>query len=269
MLSWYRAQVKDHGLLPATRLLFRVVRYRLPVALSNKLLPAKLECPCCGWKGRRFLDYIEAGYRVPNAACPSCDSHSRHRALYLWLKNDLQIETRSGRALIFAPERALTALWQSARNLSTIKTDIEATRGVDLLADVMRIPIANESMHLIWCHHVLEQVEDDRLALSELHRVLQPTDGKLLVSVGSTGRAETQEFGYANKGLSGNRRLYGVDFSKRLEEAGFQVETMTYGLDAEKCERYAVYPETFYCCTKLEKSASQTSDQDSNSSIGS
>jgi SAM-dependent methyltransferase len=238
------------------------------VVLSNKLLPDKLECPCCGWKGRRFLDYIETGYRISNAACPSCDSHSRHRALYLWLKNDFQIETKSGRALIFAPERALIPLWQSAQNLCTIKTDIEANRGVDLLADVMRLPLANESVQLIWCHHVLDQVEDDRVAMWELRRVLQSTHGKLLISVGTVSE-ETQEFGYANKELSGNRRLYGKDFSKRLEQAGFQVEPKTYCLSAEECERYAVYPETFYYCTKSEKPSDQLFDQDSNSSIGS
>ncbi len=64
---------------------------------------------------------------------------------------------------MFAPERALAPLWNSARELRTIKTDIEATRGVDLLSDVMRLPFVNESVSLIWCHHVLEQVEDDRL----------------------------------------------------------------------------------------------------------
>lgn len=269
MLSWYRAQVKDHGLLPATRLLSRVVRYRIPVVLSNKLLPGKLECPCCGWQGRRFLDYIEAGYRVPNAACPICDSHSRHRALYLWLKNKFQIETKRGRALIFAPERALAPLWQSAPNLRTIKTDIEATRGVDFLADVMRLPLANDSVQLIWCHHVLEQVEDDRIAMSELLRVLQPTHGKFLVSVGATGREQTVEFEHANKGLSGNRRLYGNDFSQRLEAVGFQVEPMIHDLDAEECERYAVDPETFYCCKKLDEPVDDTVGQDLNSSIGS
>jgi hypothetical protein len=266
MLSWYRSQVNDHGLVGATRLLFRVVRYRIPVELGNRLLPDKVECPCCGWTGRRFLDYIETGYRVPNAACPNCDSHSRHRALYLWLKNDFRIETKSGKVLIFAPERALNELWQSARNLRTITTDIEATRGVDLLADVMRLPLKNESVQLIWCHHVIEQVVDDRIALSELNRVLQASVGKLLVSVGSTGREETEDFGYANQGLSGNRRLYGSDFGKRLEEAGFQVEPMSYDLDAEECKRYGVYPETFYCCTKL-RPADQVRDQDSNSSI--
>lgn len=253
MLSWYRSQVKDHGLLPATRVLFRVVRYRIPVALSNKMLSDKVECPCCGWKGHRFLDYIEAGYRVPNAACPNCDSHSRHRALYLWLKNSFQIETKSGRALIFAPERALARLWQSAPRLRVIRTDLEASRGVDLIADAMQLPLATESIHLIWCHHVLEQVGDDRVALRELYRILESSSGEFLVSVGPTGRDHTQEFGQANKMLSGNRRLYGSDFCKRLEEAGFRVEPMTHDLDAEQCARYAIHPEVFYYCTKLER----------------
>ena len=250
MLSWFRSQVKVHGMVPATRLLIRVVRYRIPVELRNRLLPAKLECPCCGWKGRRFLDYIELGYRIPNAACPICDSHSRHRALYLWLKNEFKIEAKSGRALIFAPERALAPLWRTARNLHAVHVDIEATRGVDLLANIMQLPFANESVELIWCHHVLEQVEDDRVALSELYRALTRTTGELLVSVGFTGRETTQEFGYANKVMSGNQRLYGSDFKKRLEDAGFLVETKTYGLSTEECARYAVYPENFYQCTR-------------------
>jgi SAM-dependent methyltransferase len=249
MFSWFSMQVNAHGLLPATRLLARVVRYRIPVEFGNRLLPDRLECPCCGWHGRRFLDYIELGYRVPNASCPNCDSHSRHRAFYLWLKNEFQIEKKSGRALIFAPERALWPLWQSAPKLSTIKIDIEAARGVDLLADVMRLPLANESMDLIWCHHVLEQVADDGAALRELHRVLKPKTGELLISVGFTGLAETQEFGGANKMLSGNQRLYGRDFSKRLSEAGFAVKPMSYNLSAQECEQYAVYPEPFYSCT--------------------
>lgn len=249
MLSWFRAQVNDHGLVPATLLLCRVVRYRIPVGLSNKLLPARLECPCCGWKGRRFLDYIETGYRVPNAACPNCDSHSRHRGLYLWLKNEFQLEGKSGRALIFASERALAPLWRSARGLRLIRTDIEPTRDVDVLSDVMRLPFARESMELIWCHHVMEQVVDDRAALSELHRVLVKADGQLLISVGLV-REGTQEFDRANKDLSGNRRLYGHDFSERLEQAGFQVTSLNYNLSAEQLERYGVNPETFYQCTK-------------------
>ena len=249
MFSWFRTQVNAHGLLPAARLLTRVVRYRIPVELGNRLLPDKMECPCCGWRGRRFLDYIELGYRVPNAECPNCESHSRHRAFFLWLKNEFQIEGKGGRALIFAPERALYPLWQSASKLRTIKIDIEAARGVDLLGDVMRLPVPNASIDLIWCHHVLEQVADDGAAVRELYRVLKPGTGELLISVGWTGREDTQEFGRANAMLSGNQRLYGSDFGERLAAAGFHVKILSYNLSAEECERYGVYPEPFYCCT--------------------
>jgi SAM-dependent methyltransferase len=196
------------------------------------------------------LDYIETGYRVPNAACPNCDSHSRHRALYLWLKHEFKLEEKRGRALVFAPERALAPLWKSAQDLRVIKTDIEASRGVDILSDLTRLPFANESVELIWCHHVLEQVEDDRAAMRELKRVLLVAGGELLVSVGLTGREDTQEFGAANKSLSGNRRLYGSDFRARLEEVGFLVTPLTYNLSAQEAKRYAVYPETFFHCTR-------------------
>ena len=249
MFSWYRAQVKDHGLLPATQLLSQVVRYRIPVVFSNRFLPPKLECPCCGWQGRRFLDYIEVGYRVPNTACPGCDSHARHRAFYLWLKNDFELATKVGRALLFAPERALAPLWEAAREVSVFRTDIERSRGVDLLADITRLPFIDESLDLIWCHHVLEQVSDDQAALRELYRVLKAA-GEFLVSVGVTGRKTTTEFGRSNKALSGNRRLYGDDFSKRLAAAGFKFETIIYELNAEDSARYGIQPVTLYRCMR-------------------
>jgi SAM-dependent methyltransferase len=249
MFSWFRSQAKVHGILTATRLLARVVRYRLPVVIRNDLLPATLECPCCGWQGRRFLDYIEVGYHIPNAACPQCDSHSRHRAFYLWLKNEFRIADKSGRALIFAPERALLPIWNGARQLAIIKTDLHAERDVDMLSDVARLPIADRSISLIWCHHVLEQVPDDKAAMGELLRVLQP-DGELIISAGSTGRITTEEFGTANQMFSGNQRAYGADFGERLQAAGFNVSPQTYNLTDTELKRYGIYPETFYRCTK-------------------
>ena len=252
MLFWFRAQVKDHGLPTALSLLLRVAWNRSFVQLSNRLLAEKVECPCCGWKGRRFFDYIEAGYSVPNAACPTCDSHSRHRALNLWLTKEYSVKTKKGRALVFAPERALAPLWNSARELRTIRTDIEATRGVNVLADVMHLPFVDESVSLIWCHHVLEQVSDDRLAMRELRRVLSEAGGELIISAGLSGLDETQELGAANKMLSGNRRLYGNDFAQRLQAAGFKVTPMKYHLTASEMKRFGIFPESFYCCSRAD-----------------
>src|ERR1700687_5890968 len=156
MFAWYLEQIKNHGVAPATWLFWRVSWRRAFVILSNMALPAKLICPCCEWRGRRFFDYIEVGYTVPNDACPRCDSHSRHRALFIWLRDEYRIHEKAGIALVFAPERALAPLWQTAANMHVCKVDLEPGRGVDTLADLMRLPFAANVVNLIWCHHVCE-----------------------------------------------------------------------------------------------------------------
>jgi SAM-dependent methyltransferase len=186
---------------------------------------------------------------VPNAACPQCDSHSRHRALFFWLRDDYQIANRAGVAFVFAPEKALFPLWQTARHLDVYKIDLEALRGVDVQADLMQLPFAGETADLIWCHHVLEQTPDDRIALSELNRVCSRS-GELIVSVGVGNQEVTQEFGFLDKRRSGNRRLFGNDFVERLAEAGFKPELLMYDLTESERQTYAVLPERFYRCTK-------------------
>jgi SAM-dependent methyltransferase len=213
------------------------------------LLPAKHECPCCGWQGRRFFDYIEMGFSVSNAACPRCDSHSRHRALFLWLRNDFRIAGKTGTALVFAPERAIAPLWRTAPHLAVYKIDFERTRGVDVLADLMKLPFASEVADLIWCHHVLEQVPEDRVALAELHRVCSPA-GEVIVSAGISADQTTIEYGAADKRLSGNRRRYGHDFPERLRAAGFKIEILNYDLTPSERLKYGIIAESFYRCTR-------------------
>lgn len=234
----------------ATWLLWRVVWRRARVVASNKLFPGRLECPCCGWEGSRFFDYIEMGYTVPNCACPVCDSHPRHRALFLWLRDEYQINQKAGIALVFAPEKTFAPLWRTANNLRAYKVDLEPGRGVDVLANLMRLPFASEIADLMWCHHVLEQVDDDLVALRELHRVLRPSSGELIVSVGSGKEEATVDFGFADKALSGNRRKFGADFPERLIDAGFKVQPMAYKLTETERRKYGVGAEPFYRCTK-------------------
>lgn len=250
IFSWYRQNAKDFGVLRATCLLGRVAWGRACVSAVNALLSAQLECPCCGWQGRRFFDYAEMGYTVRNASCPQCDSHSRHRMFFLWLRDQYQIDRRAGTAVIFAPERALAPVWETANALRTFKVDIEPSRGVDVIADIMYLPFASDWADLVWCHHVLEQVLDDRAALRELRRVLRPGSGDLVISSGESGLAETREFGHSDKALSGNRRSYGSDFVERLREAGFSVEPLTCDLSEGDRRKYALQAERFFLCRK-------------------
>lgn len=250
MLSWYIERLKEYGFLVATPLLLRVVWSRGAVSLSNRLLPARVECPCCGWRGRRFHDFIEVGVDGPGAECPACNSHPRHRAFAIWLRQTYGLESRTGTALVFAPERALEGVWAAAGGLSVLRTDVEPTRGVDLLSDIQRLPFADGSFDLVWCQHVLTHVPDDRAAVRELARVLRPGTGELVLSVAQERGGTTREFGGPNKEFLGFWRVYGDDFEERLAEGGLEAREAGHGLSEAECRRYGIEPaEGFFICT--------------------
>ena len=53
-------------------------------------------------------------------------------------------------------------------------------------ADFRNLPILSESLDVVFCHHVLEHIVQDKAALSEILRVLRP-DGKLILGVPNEG----------------------------------------------------------------------------------
>lgn len=248
-LAWYGSQIREHGPIAATYLLCRELYSRAIIGLSNRFLPATVVCPCCGWKGSRFDDYIEVAYTCRNAACPQCDSHPRHRALYLWLNQGNWLQEKRGVGLVFAAEEALAPLWDSA-SLRIFRIDIKATRRADFVADLTQLPIGGDSIDVLWCHHVLEHIEDDRAAIRELHRTMRPATGELVVSVPMKG-AITREYGQANRKESGHWRMYGDDFVDRLEQSGFTVEAISPNLSPGDFERFGLIREQYYLCKKL------------------
>jgi len=250
MWSWYRTQLQQFGFIEATFLLFRVVVSRIKVILANELLPARVACPCCGWSGRRYYDYIETGYTTRNAACPQCDSHPRHRAFVLWLRNEYRLQAKAGIAVVFAPEESLRPLWESAPDLRIFRVDLEAKRNVDALVDIQLMPLTSDSVDLLWCHHVLEHIEDDFAGIRELNRVLRTDSGELIVSVPMLLGSETKEYGFPNLRESGHWRIYGDDFVDRLTAAGFEVQPGIIKLTEAEASRYGIVSEPFYVCRK-------------------
>ena len=251
MFGWYRSQIKEYGVVAATSLLWRVGWSRTNVNLANKVLPEKIECPCCGWRGRRFYDYMEVGFTVPKTVCPQCESHARQRLLFLWLAREFPLQDKSGVALVFAPTKALAPVWEKTTSLWIYKVDLQAARKPDLQADMRQLPIAADSVDLIWCHHVLEHIEEDRAAMSELSRILRPSTGELIVSVPMEIGTVTREYGFANSREAGHWRMYGDDFADRLGESGFSaVQPVDFSPSRTECARYGINPEHFYICSK-------------------
>jgi len=250
MLNWFRAQLREHGFLEATGLFWRVGWSRTSAGLANKILPHRVLCPCCGWRAWKFNDYFEVGYRISNSFCPQCESHSRHRELYLWLTNEYRLAEKRGTALVFAPERSLSRLWDRAPYLKIWKADIVTARNVDILLDLQQMAIASDSIDLIWCHHVLEHIENDRTAIEEMYRALRPTSGQLVVSVPMIPVAQTNEYGSPRSTESGHWRIYGDDFMDRLAECGFPVQPIDYHLSEADSKLYGISPGRFYVCQK-------------------
>ena len=62
--------------------------------------------------------------------------------------------------------------------------DYDPTSGADIVGDIHKIPMANESVDAIICSSVLEHVYDPLTAVKEMHRILRK-GGKIFVYVPS------------------------------------------------------------------------------------
>jgi predicted SAM-dependent methyltransferase len=123
--------------------------------------------------------------------------------------------------------------------------------------DITEIPFHSESYDAIICIHVLEHIEKDRRAIKELFRVLRP-GGWALISVPirldqrtfEDPAIVTPEDRKRHFGEEEHVRFYGIDFSQRLEEAGFQVQLdRGQDLDPKTREKYGLLDDenVFYC----------------------
>lgn len=191
-------------------------------AAVNRLGPVRRACPCCGWRGTRFLDFAGHGYGLSNYVCPRCGSHPRHRGLFLFLRQALgELGPRSA-VLHLAPEPALSLLFKGRPDLLYVGADL-AMRGVAVRADAARLPFGDATFAMVIASHVLEHLAEDRRALGEIARVTS-LGGRALILVPTLSKWESQstlEFGAPDPRLDGHWRTYGADLIGRIEAVGF------------------------------------------------
>ena len=105
----------------------------------------------------------------------------------------------------------------------------------------------NDEFDIVFCNHVLEHVNDDKKAMSEIYRVLRKNGYAILQSCIDYNRANTYEDSSIVTPEDRERefwqkdhiRLYGMDYAKRLEKAGFAVEENNFirELSVEEIDR--------------------------------
>ena len=162
------------------------IRYRADMLLFPR--KTTCYCPCCGMRFRSFVEgnFLNNPQRFnpqryehtrQDVLCPCCKSLPRHRILALWCEEHIDL-LRSSKIFYFAPEYSMM-LWMRRNGVSCVTADLY--NEADLKLDMQATGLPDESLDVIICNHVLEHVNDFRIALGELHRILRP-GGSLICS---------------------------------------------------------------------------------------
>ena len=222
------------------------------------------ECPLCGCRRRKFLPYGYVTQR-DNALCPNCLALERHRTLWLWLLRESDIGRGAvalPRLLHVAPEVALMRKFHkiyAAQPADYVTADLESPLA-DLHFDIQHIPLEDESFDVVICNHIMEHVEDDRLAMSEILRIMRKGGWGVILSPVDLQREKTFEDDTITDeaertrifGQYDHRRIYGRDYAERLREAGFEVYECDYAnlIPAKEKQLYALTDEPLYIVRK-------------------
>lgn len=183
-------------------------------------------CPICRSHVRRFRQFGQPPRA--DAQCPVCGSLERHRLLWVFLRSRTDLfDGAPKRILHVAPEPVVANRLQRLPRVDYLSADLEAPAMVRM--DITDIAYPDGSFDVIFCSHVLEHVEDDRLAMRELRRVLAPAGWAILlvpISPDPTFEDPTVRDPEERVRLFGQHdhvRKYGPDFEDRLRATGWRV----------------------------------------------
>ena len=216
-------------------------------------------CPICKKNVRIFWPY---GVMLrPNAQCLNCRALERHRTLWLYFETCDLFKKPGMKLLHFAPERAFLSRFAAMKNIDYWPVDIDPNfPGIRRTANIMDIPFEDESMDMIICNHVMEHIEDETKALTEMRRVLK-TGGIAIINAPVDPQREetfenpeynTPELRLKHFGQHDHVRIYGMDYAKRLEKV-FSVEVLEPNrrLSSQQLKDYAVWEgDRIYVCRK-------------------
>ena len=224
--------------------------------VSAFFIGSKYECPVCGFHGRKFISVHNGESKL----CPQCGSIERKRLLWLYLRDEIKIESQSNfKILHFSPSSALFRKLKQIKNIEYVPSAF-GNPFIKNHFDITSLPLEENYFDLIICYHVLEHVEDDRKAMGELFRVTK-NGGTLLTQVPYSENGTLEDSAVTNpeerKKLFGQEdhvRYYGKnDFKLRLQNTGFAVEEIVYAkkIGTEKSQLYKLNrDEIIFRCIK-------------------
>jgi len=229
-------------------------------SLALFLRGSKYTCPIEERSYSTFLPYGRIKSR-PNALCPGSLSLERHRLLWLYLKEKTNFFQQKLDVLHIAPEQCFIRKFEEQHGERYITGDLESPLAKVKL-DVHKLPFNDNSFDVAMCNHVLEHVDDDIQALSEIKRVLRkggwailqvpffyPIPEKTYEDPSITLPDEKEK----HFGQRDHVRMYGKDYAERIRSVGLDVFEDKYVKTlSEKIQKKYVLPvdEIIYLCVK-------------------
>lgn len=212
--------------------------------------------------GKGFKRFLPYGYlkQRPNVLSPSTLSLERHRLLWLYLQKETTFFEKELKVLHMAPEQCFLSIFKKMKNLDYTTADLYSPI-VDVKADILDLPFEDKLFDFVLCNHVLEHIEDDAKAMSELFRVLKPGG----IGIFQVPQDLSLEQTYENSSITSPEerakhfgqydhvRIYGKDYFDRLRKAGFKVFEVDYSakLPPDLVEKYCLAKgEILPVCTK-------------------
>lgn len=208
------------------------------LAAVEQLVPARWlpkRCPCCGWRGLAFRGIVFGEYSRHGARCPRCNAFERHRAMALFYPRFFGTRgERPHRAIHFSAEPCLEATLRPLFTRYT-RSSFDDLAPAEVRLDLMHLGLRDASCGVFLLHHVFEYPLDDRLAITELYRALDPA-GVAIATIALDGETETVEL--RSIPSTGRRRAYGTrDLAERFRP--FAVSVLNVAAELERATRRA------------------------------
>jgi SAM-dependent methyltransferase len=166
------------------------------------------DCNICGGADFGFGPGGRLSVTGVQPYCVRCGSLERHRAIRA-VFNDLRDASFTGLSVLqFSRDLSVESTWFR-------KFETSIYEGENSL-DLMRIDRPSAMYGLVICNHVLEHVQYDNAALTELLRITEP-NGFVFLSFPDPARHDrTSEYGSARPDMHYHWRLYGRDVVERF-----------------------------------------------------
>jgi len=184
-----------------------------------------------------------------DSMCPNCGSIERNRRLWSLLETEFLVPNCT--VVDFSPSRCLYRKMKRVPNINYQSTDLSGDFIADHQFDITNLKMADSTVDLIICYHILEHIPDDILAISELFRVMKPAAKALIQTPFKDGEIYedntilTKEDRLHHFGQEDHVRIYSVSgLKKRLENQGFIVE-IREDFTHETTHNYAVNEKIF------------------------